>query len=189
MNDRTRQVMANPDIRSTPFQDLYVSPIDFDPGQPQVQLAKGESGEIGGMDIRFVGFDLNAQGNARAQMESGGIVTVGTEIEITRNGKPITLKPIYRLNPASGAVETPPMELPGGGAIFVSGINASEGAVQFQVTGISNPAKLSIDVTRKPLIQLVWYGLYIVLLGGAVATFNRLWQVRRREAVLAPVKE
>jgi cytochrome c biogenesis factor len=57
------------------------------------------------------------------------------------------------------------------------------------VTGISNPAKLSIDVTRKPLIQLVWYGLYIVLLGGAVATFNRLWQVRRREAVLAPVKE
>ena len=50
INDRTRQVMANPDIRSTPFQDFYVSPIDFDPGQPQVQLAKGESGQIGGMD-------------------------------------------------------------------------------------------------------------------------------------------
>ncbi|HVG06957.1 MAG TPA: cytochrome c-type biogenesis CcmF C-terminal domain-containing protein [Thermoanaerobaculia bacterium] len=189
MNDRTRQVMANPDIRSTPFQDLYVSPIDFDPGQPQVQLAKGESGQIGGMDIRFVGFDLNAQGNAMAQMAAGGMVTIGTEIEVTRNGKPTTLKPIYRLNPANGAVDTPPMELPGGGAIFVSGINASDGAVQFQVTGISNPAKLSIDVTRKPLIQLVWYGLYIVLLGGAVATFNRLWQVRRREAVLAQVQE
>jgi cytochrome c-type biogenesis protein CcmF len=189
MNDRTRQVMANPDIRSTPFQDLYVSPIDFDPGQPQVQLAKGESGQIGGMDIRFVGFDLNAQGNAMAQMAAGGMVTIGTEIEITRNGKATTLKPIYRLNPANGAVDTPPMELPGGGAIFVSGINASDGAVQFQVSGISNPAKLSVDVTRKPLIQLVWYGLYIVLLGGAVATVNRLRQARRREAVLAPVEE
>ena len=189
MNDRTRQVMANPDIRSTPFQDLYVSPIDFDPGQPQVQLAKGESGQIGGMDIRFVGFDLNAQGNAMAQMAAGGMVTIGTEVEITRNGRPVTLKPIYRLNPANGAVDTPPMDLPGGGAIFVSGINASEGAVQFQVTGISNPAKLSIDVTRKPLIQLVWYGLYLVLIGGAVATFNRLWQVRKREAVLATIAE
>ena len=189
INDRTRQVMANPDIRSTPFQDFYVSPIDFDPGQPQVQLAKGESGQIGGMDIKFVGFDLNAQGNAMAQMASGGMVTIGTEIEITRNGKPVILKPIYRLNPANGAVDTPPLDLPGGGAIFVSGINASDGAVQFQVTGIDNPAKLSIDVTRKPLIQLVWYGLYIVLLGGAVATVFRARQVRRQEAVAAAVAE
>ncbi|HEX6862860.1 MAG TPA: cytochrome c-type biogenesis CcmF C-terminal domain-containing protein [Thermoanaerobaculia bacterium] len=189
MNDRTRQVMANPDIRSTPFQDLYVSPIDFDPGQPQVQLAKGESGQIGGMDIRFVGFDLNAQGNAMAQMSSGGMVTIGTEIEITRNGRATTLKPVYRLNPANGAVETPPMDLPGGGAIFVSGISASDGAVQFQVSGISNPAKLSVDVTRKPLIQLVWYGLYIVLLGGAVATVFRARQVKRQGAALAAVEE
>lgn len=189
VNDRTRQVMANPDIRSTPFQDFYVSPIDFDPGQPQVQLAKGENGEIGGMDIRFVDFDLNAQGNAMAQMAAGGVVTIGTEIEITRDGKPVTLKPIYRLNPANGAVETPSLELPGGGAIFVAGINASEGAVQFQVTGISDPPKLSVDVTRKPLIQLVWFGLYIVLGGGAVATFSRLRQVQRREAVAAQLEE
>ena len=76
-------------------------------------------------------------------------------------------------------MDTPPLDLPGGGAIFVSGINASDGAVQFQVTGIDNPAKLSIDVTRKPLIQLVWFGLYIVLGGGAVATVFRARQVRR----------
>ncbi|HET9225215.1 MAG TPA: cytochrome c biogenesis protein CcsA, partial [Thermoanaerobaculia bacterium] len=143
VNDRTRQVMANPDIRSTPFQDLYVSPIDFDPGQPQVQLAKGDSGQIGDMELRFVGFDLNAAGNAMAQMASGGMVTIGTEVAVTRNGRTTTLKPIYRLNPASGAVETPPIDLPGGGALFVSGINASDGAVQFQVSGISNPARLS----------------------------------------------
>jgi cytochrome c-type biogenesis protein CcmF len=154
-----------------------------------VQLAKGESGQIGGMGIRFVGFDLNAQGNAMAQMAAGGMVTIGTEIEITRGGKATTLKPVYRLNPANGAVDTPPMDLPGGGAIFVSGINASDGAVQFQVSGISNPAKLSVDVTRKPLIQLVWYGLYIVLLGGAVATVFRSRQVKRRDAVAAAVEE
>jgi cytochrome c-type biogenesis protein CcmF len=183
MNDRTRQVMANPDIRSTLFQDFYVSPIDFDPGQPQVQLAKGDSGQIGDMEIRFVGFDLNAQGNAMAQMAAGGMVTIGTEVAVTRNGRTTTLKPLYRLNPASGQVETPPMELPGGGALFVSGINASDGEVQFQVTGIDMPAKLSVDVTRKPLIQLVWYGLYVVLMGGAVATFNRLRQVRKQEAL------
>jgi cytochrome c-type biogenesis protein CcmF len=187
VNDRTRQVMANPDIRSTPFQDLYVSPIDFDPGQLQVQLAQGESGRIGGMDVRFLGFDV--QPDEQAQMAAGGTATVGAMVEVTQNGKPVTVRTVYRLNQVNGAVETPPVALPGGGSIFVSGLNPSDGTVQFQVSGVSNPAKLSIDVTRKPLIQLVWYGLYIVLIGGAVATFNRLRQVRRREAVLAQVQE
>src|SRR5215217_129557 len=66
INDRTRQVMANPDIKSSPFQDLYVSPIDFDPGQPKLQLAKGESGRVGDVEVRFEGFDLQAEGNAMA---------------------------------------------------------------------------------------------------------------------------
>jgi len=73
------------------------------------------------------------------------------------------------------------MPLPGGGAIVVSGINASNGAVQLEFAGISNPPRLSIDVTRKPLIVLVWYGLYIVLLGGAIATLQRLRQALKRD--------
>jgi hypothetical protein len=93
------------------------------------------------------------------------------------------LKPIYRLNPASGEVETPPTALPGGGEIVVSGINASNGAVQLDLTGIPSAAKLSVDVTRKPLIQLVWGGLYVVLFGGILATVQRFREVRRRERV------
>ncbi len=131
-----------------------------------------------------MGFDLNAAGNAMAQMAKGGLVTIGTIVEVKQaDGTVTTVKPLYRLNPASGQVETPPMSLPGGGAIFVSGINASGGQVQFEVTGVSNPARLSIDVTRKPLINLVWYGLYIVLLGGAIATVQRLRQAMKRDSM------
>jgi cytochrome c biogenesis factor len=39
-----------------------------------------------------------------------------------------------------------------------------------------------VDVTRKPLIQLVWGGLYVVLFGGILATVQRFREVRRREA-------
>ncbi len=188
MNERTRQAMVNPDIRKTMVEDFYVSPIEFDPGQPQLQLAKGESGRAGKSQIKFVGFDLNADGNAMAQMAKGGMVTIGTIVEVKQaDGTTTTVKPIYRLNPASGQVETPPMPLPGGGAIVVSGINASGGQVQFEVTGVSNPARLSIDVTRKPLINLVWYGLYIILLGGALATVQRLRQSMKREEIQQPV--
>lgn len=183
VNDRTRQVMVNPDIKSSPFQDLYVSPIDFDPGQPRMQLAKGESGKIGDMEVRFDGFDMQAEGNAMAAMAAGREVTIGAVLAVIRRGQTTPLKPLYRLDPASGSVETPPASLPGGGQIFVSGINATNGAVQLDLTGVPNPAKLSIDVTKKPLIQLVWGGLYVVLFGGILATVQRLREVRVRERV------
>ena len=51
------------------------------------------------------------------------------------------------------------------------------------MSGVSNPARLSIDVTRKPLIALVWYGLYIVLLGGAIATVHRLRQAMKKNEI------
>ncbi|MGH9361974.1 MAG: cytochrome c biogenesis protein CcsA, partial [Thermoanaerobaculia bacterium] len=57
LNDRTRQVMVNPHIKNLALQDLYISPIEFDPGQPRLELAKGEKGEVGGVELRFVDFD------------------------------------------------------------------------------------------------------------------------------------
>jgi cytochrome c biogenesis factor len=65
----------------------------------------------------------------------------------------------------------------------VAGINATNGAVQLELAGVANPAKLSLDVTRKPLIQLVWGGLYVVLLGGILATVQRFREMRVRESV------
>jgi len=73
------------------------------------------------------------------------------------------------------------MELPGGGAIALTGINPTTGGVQLDVAGIGSkpqPAKLSLDVTRKPLIKLVWYGLYVVLAGGGLAAFQRFKTAR-----------
>jgi cytochrome c-type biogenesis protein CcmF len=189
VNQRTKQVMANPDIRTTALQDLYVSPIDFDAGQPRLQLAKGSSGRVGDVEVKFTGFDLQAEGNAMAAMAAGKPVTIGASLVVTRGGQTVDVKPLYKLNPASGQVDTPPVPLPGGGAVFVSGINASSGAVQLETAGIASPMKLSVDVTRKPLIQLVWFGLYIVILGGGAATFQRLREVRIRERVAATKQE
>ncbi|HET9211670.1 MAG TPA: cytochrome c-type biogenesis CcmF C-terminal domain-containing protein [Thermoanaerobaculia bacterium] len=183
VNDRTRQTMVNPDIKSSPFQDLYVSPIEFDPGQPRLELAKGQSGQIGDMEVRFVRFNLEMEGNAVAALNAGHSSTVGAELAVTKGGRTFTVTPVYRLNPASGTVETPPLSLPGGGTITVAGINTGNGAVQLETTGVAAPMKLSIDVTKKPLIQLVWGGLYVVLLGGILAMVQRFRQARVLEGL------
>jgi len=183
VNSRTRQLMVNPDIRNFALMDLYVSPLEYDPGQPRLELAQGEAGAVGQTQVRFVRFDLQAEGNALVQMAAGRTVTVGAVLEVTRDGKTAAVRPLYRLNPASGRVDTPPQSLPGGGAVRVAGINASTGKVLLDLGGIANPGRLALDVTRKPLISLVWGGLYVVLAGGILATVNRLRQARQLDSL------
>ena len=99
MNSRTRQMMVNPDIKSSPFQDLYVSPIEFDPGQPRLQLTKGQTGQMGDVEVRFVQFDLNMEGNALVAMKAGKPVTIGAQLAVTKGGRTVEVTPVYRLDP------------------------------------------------------------------------------------------
>jgi cytochrome c-type biogenesis protein CcmF len=187
MNDRTRQLMVNPDIKSSMLEDFYVSPIEFDPGQSTLQLAKGDTGQVGDVTVRFVKFDLDAESNAAmASPVADKPVTVGANLEITRGGKTAALRPTYQLNATTGETMSQPATLPGGGTITVVGIDATSGAVQLETAGISVPPRLSVDVTHKPLIQMVWGGLYIVLIGGLMATVQRLRDARLRDKLAEP---
>ncbi len=192
VNDRTRQLMANPHIHKTLLRDLYISPIQYEPGSPpgvdhRLVLERGQSGAAGEFEIRFVDFDLSAAGDPQAHFTGGGQVTVGAAIEIVRDGATATRTPLYKFS-QSGRVETPPVNLPGGGALALTGINPNTGAVQLDIVGIRSqpqPAKLSLDVTRKPLIKLVWYGLYVILAGGGLATVQRFRTARQVDSLAA----
>ena len=195
VNDRTGQVMANPDIHTSVLRDLYVSPIEFDPGSAagapqQVQLAQGESVEIGGRTVTFAGFNLqshDADGPMRA-LERGEQIAVGAAMDVTLDGQTQRVMPTYAFT-SQGAVTAQPIAMPGGGGIAVTGINANEGKVQLDLYGLAGgpvvPAHLSVDVTKKPLIQLVWYGLYVILAGGLLSLWRRFGQARRHDTVTA----
>ncbi len=183
LNQRTQQLMVNPDIKKSLVSHLYISPLEYDPGRPQLELAKGQEGEVGDLKVKFVGFDLQAAGNALAQMASGETITIGAVLEVTRGGVTSPVKPLYQLNPANGQVTTPNLDLPGGGAIRVTGIDASAGNLRLEVEGLANPAKLAVDVTEKPLIEMVWIGLYLMLTGGAIAMLLRFRDARVLERV------
>jgi cytochrome c-type biogenesis protein CcmF len=189
VNDRTRQLMANPHIRKYLAMDLYISPIEYDPGvqaggNRTVRLAKQEEARVGETTLRFLGFDLNVEGDAHAQIAAGGQVTVGAAVEVARGGRRDVVTPLFRWVPNRPA-QTPPLALPGGGTIVFAGLTPAEGAVFLEVAGFDSgptvPAKLALDVTRKPLIKLVWWGLWVVLAGGLLATVNRLRDARRAE--------
>ncbi len=183
MNDRTRQLMVKPHIHKTLFEDLYISPIEFDPGsggrRNTVQLAKDQSVSVGSTEVRFLGFQMGeGHGNTEAGL-AGSPTEIGAVLEIQGPQGPERIVPRYIFTPQGP--QTPLATLADGRAIQLAGINASAGAVELVLQGFEQaadfqPSRLSIDVTRKPLINMVWYGLYFVLLGGAFACYHRYRQ-------------
>jgi len=193
VNDRTRQLMVNPAIRSGLFSDLYLSPLEYDPGSQgrggaQVALAKGGEERIGAAVVRFVDFDLGDRGAALARMASGEMVTIVARLEVTRAGRTESVAPEYHFS-QGGRAEAPPVALPGGGRVAVSRLNAGAGEVELVFDGLGStaiePARLSLDVTKKPLVQLVWWGIYVVMLGGILATVGRVRQLRTLDELAA----
>ncbi|HLF57648.1 MAG TPA: cytochrome c biogenesis protein CcsA [Thermoanaerobaculia bacterium] len=191
VNDRTRQLMVNPAIRSSFFADLYVSPMEYDPGEPadrvgRLELAKGESAAIGELEVRFVGFNLEKEGNALAKMASGEQVTIAAMVDVRRGETTQRVEPVFRFSRA-GSTEFPPIELAGGGRLALGGINASAGTAQLLFEGLGanagRPARLSLDVTHKPLVQMVWMGIYVALAGGLLALVGRVRQLQTLAAI------
>lgn len=192
VNQRTRQTMANPHVYKTWKRDIYISPIQFEPPQaPAVEhrlsLSQGQAGEAGPVRVRLVSLDRQDGGDPMTQLASAGFITLAANLEVTRDGQAIPMTTDYRFF-QDGRIETPPQELPGGGWLAMTGLDPQTGRAQFDIAGVAstgNAARLSIDVTRKPLIKLVWYGLYVVLFGGGLAMVQRLRQSMKLDAIEA----
>ncbi|MFI5181141.1 MAG: heme lyase CcmF/NrfE family subunit [Thermoanaerobaculia bacterium] len=188
-NERTRQLMANPDVRSTPLADLYLSPQSYDPGTPsriegtKIPIRPDERKTLGGVAFTSKGFfmdrsQMNANPpsvamNAKFLVESGGKSTEQTAKLVMFMGA----------QGEEGMQQAPEVPIPGvpNGRFRISRVSGSDGAMEIEVLGLSaggdlkppTPESFSVDVTFKPLISLVWAGFYVLMAGGLVALIRR----------------
>ena len=80
---------------------------------------RGETGKVGDATVRFVGFDLQAEGNAMAQMAAGKPVTIGAEPGGHRQaGRPARQAALPPRTRRAARRSNPRPRLPGGGAIL-----------------------------------------------------------------------
>ena len=90
-----------------------------------------------------------------------------------------------------------PARLPGGGevAIFADEINANDRAVILHFFGMPGQTTMPdhvivpVEVKLKPLINLVWLGTILMMLGGGIAMRRRFAELRQeqQEPSAAPV--
>jgi cytochrome c-type biogenesis protein CcmF len=187
VNERTNQMMANPDVRSTPLMDLYISPQSYDPGSPTraegalLTLKKGESKSTNGVNFRFLDYSAD-----RSQISSDRprvIVTANFLVTTAQVSEERAARLVMFLGGTAGeaAVESPETSLPGKGRLKIRRVSPNEATCEIEVLGLVSggdikPAtreSFSMDVTTKPLISLVWAGFYVMMAGGLLALVRR----------------
>lgn len=135
-NEKSNQLVANPDVRMHLTHDVYVSPIEFDPGRsPEngltVELAKGETGNAGPFAITFDGFDMSG-GHSEAQR-----VSIGARLTVRRGNDSQHVTPFISSTGTRFASEPVPIAGLPGASVSIGGINAGAGRVRLQVSGVS----------------------------------------------------
>jgi len=187
MNARTNQMMANPDVRSTPMMDLYLSPQAYDPGSPahmegtRMTLRKGESKTAFGVNLRFLDFSAD-----RSQLQSDRprvVITSQFLVTTAKASAEKTARFTMFMGGAGGQnTEAPDVAIPDTpGRFHVTRVSPSDGAIDIEVLGLdpkgdmkpATPEQFTMDVTTKPLISLVWAGFYVMMAGGLLALLRR----------------
>jgi len=192
-NSRTGQLMVNPSIRNSPVMDLYIAPQQYDPGQPEsvgreVRLMKGTTTNIDGTAFTFR--DFNADRSAMMRGEKTVLVLTDLTINPPDGSQhDMTIKYVFHMDGREAEAEE--LAIPGlpNGKVQVLAVSPNDGAVVLRLRGVSkNPAdefqaatveSLSIDVTHKPLIALVWGGFYVMMAGGLLAFVKRAREARK----------
>ena len=190
-NARTKQTMANPHVEHHTFYDVYLSPQEYNPGdQPSdgsvLTMKKGTTAKTpGGMEITFHEFVIDF----KKMMAGEGDSTIG--LNFTIGGKDLELRYSPKIEGGGPGAEAEVPGAPAGSRIRVAAISAGSGEVQlalggppeFAGTNPGSPERITLDMTIKPMINLVWGGFYILMFGGLFALIER-WRQSRAAANL-----
>ena len=181
-NEKSNQLVATPDVRVRLTHDLYIAPIELDPGRPPetgatIELGKGETATVGRFAFTFAGFDMSGAHQEGAAMSFAAVLRVAV------GGATHELRPSLSSGP--GGLVPRPVALPdaAGASVAIAGVNADAGRVRLAVAGLEDGAaarpdagekmRFSADFTVKPLIGLLWLGIVVLLAGGIVAMVRR----------------
>jgi cytochrome c biogenesis factor len=137
---------------------------------PGLTLDEGQSGVVGNARVTFLKIGMQ-----RTESE----VRATADVQVEREGRSEVVHPAVVVN-AGGRTEVPGA-LSDGGTVSLSEIQADRRRVTLAVRTadmLAAPEALAVHISTKPMINLVWIGVSITLLGSLLA-------IRRRSAAPA----
>ncbi|MEJ2543682.1 MAG: cytochrome c biogenesis protein CcsA [Calditrichaceae bacterium] len=178
-SDYSRAYMVAPSVKNTLFQDLYISPIQIIPADKnlpefdKLTLHKSHSHDFEDLDLFFSGYDMNTHGSNNGNIYVAAIIDVKDD-----EGNQIgTIKPALEI--VGSESQSQPAILPGSNRnVFITGINVEDGSIQL---GVAKPDQnnintgkelLAVEVSIKPLINILWLGTFLMIFGFILTSVN-----------------
>jgi len=201
-----KKIIGHPAIVHHAGGDLYLALKD---GPDQVYkkplfkrtIAKGASAEVGSYKVTLENFERDRAAAAEI-MQTGQmpeVFPVGAILNVEYEGKTTTVVPqmiVRRDNP--DAPDTPEAKMPGGWLVSFQQMSAGSadlsqaGQPQVQSAQLtfrqdSGPPTeaFELEVTTRPMINLIWVGTLVLMIGGLMSMRRRIDEVR----ALPPVPE
>jgi cytochrome c-type biogenesis protein CcmF len=174
--------MKKPHIERFITHDIYISPLDMagaDPGAKGVWFEKGETKQIGQVKYTFVDFDR--------QMGTD-LVRVAARMRVEIGGRTVPVRPVLEMNMKTGIPNSIPDYLPGGGSVQIASVDPNTGRVALEVPGMPRSQAgsiLAVEVSTKPLINLVWLGAIVMLGSAFMSVARRVLDLKRAEPAKA----
>jgi cytochrome c-type biogenesis protein CcmF len=155
------------------LHDIYLSPLDVQHSEPQSEagatwLPKNQRVEVGGVGYVFEGF----------RMENGTEMRAYADIAVQRGQSVVHVSPYLVAGP-SGTQQVS-AEAPGLGPVSIVRLDADNGRIAVQLPGATGMAPTIglVEFSTKPLVNLVWIGALLTLLGTAIAGLRRAGEQR-----------
>lgn len=157
-----------PGIYRSLTADLYIAPsTESDKAEFQeITLHKGESTSIGGLRITFVKLSMNGMGSSDISVEAS--------LEVVKDGKTEQISP--ELSYRGGHISGQPVNAFGDGEFMLYSISPGEQAATFAYKNSASSGKnekIEAEISKKPLINLVWLGAFLITAGTILAALKR----------------
>ncbi|MBI5710069.1 MAG: cytochrome c biogenesis protein CcsA [Candidatus Eisenbacteria bacterium] len=173
--------MKKPHIQRYLTHDVYISPLEMvgqEADDGQLWLAKGETRQIGQVKYTFVDFDP----------QMGDVIRIAARLRAELNGRTVPVRPVLEMNMKTGTRNSIPDYLPGGGSVQITNVDPTGGRVSLEVPGMARRGAgrvLAVEVSTKPLINLVWIGAIIMLGSAFLSVMRRVQDLKRGETAAA----
>lgn len=180
-SEYNRAMMREPAIERAVLEDLYISPLELRevavdrPALDNLVLRKGEEKLFGEYAIRFVGFEMSSH-------ESGGAIRVGAQLAVNYRNQNFKVVPALLITPDGKTAESVPLSSDSDGQsdlVALNRLDADNKFIELVFSGRNAATRevgselLTVEVSRKPLINLVWLGTILFSLGLALASVRR----------------
>jgi cytochrome c-type biogenesis protein CcmF len=171
--------MRNPSVHNLWLKDLYISPIQVIPAEESdhghlINLIEDENVHFEDYTLKFVGYEMDPHDNNADEIQVMAII----------NGSGpkgnFVLKPAIKVQGQERSVihdTLPNTERD----VHINSVNIEERSLTLMVKydsdqenlSASNKEILAIEITEKPLINLLWLGTFIMIAGLVVSLKNR----------------